>query len=54
VVRTGSDGTISRQPVGSIGPEHTVNLAVEQFTERDESVPERSITVISWTGAIKS
>ena len=54
MVRTRSDGAIDSQPFGPFGPEHTVNLAIEQFAQCDESIAERAVTVGTWTRAIKS
>jgi hypothetical protein len=54
VVRTRSDGAIDSQPFVPLGPEHAVNLAIEQLTQRDESLTERAVTVGTWTRAIES
>src|SRR5215469_1875874 len=55
VVRTRSDGAINdRYPIRPIGPEHTVNLAIQQFSQRDESVSNRSIPVDPRTKASSS
>jgi hypothetical protein len=52
VVRARTDGTIDRQPVGALGTERTANLAIEQFTQRDESVAERPVPVTTWAAAV--
>ena len=54
MVRTRSDGAIDSQPFGPVGPEHTVNLAIEQFAQCDEPITERAVTVGIWTRTIKS
>ena len=54
MVRTRSDGAIDSQPFGPVGPEHTVNLAIEQLTQCDEPIAERAVTGGTWTRAIKS
>jgi hypothetical protein len=54
VVRTRSDGTSNnRQPVGAVRSEHTVDVPVEQFTQRNEPVSRYSITVGTWTRAFQ-
>jgi len=52
-VRTESDGPVNnRQPFGTVGSGHTVNVATEQFTQHDEPITEQSDTVTTWTAVI--